>query len=155
MHNELCWECIYCSMSTTGINTVQLHNLAKVWVRCDYRRSSSVTAMISTLQWDTLEHPRLLAQASMFYKIHYGLVDITLPQIIRPNPRPGRGQHQLRYHHLQTNLDVYRYSFFPRIIPLWNMLPSAAVYAPSPDAFNLAAVASIRQLLSPAYGKGW
>ena len=57
----------------------------------------------------------------MFYKIHYGLVDITLPQIIRPNPRPGRGQHQLRYHHLQTNLDVYRYSFFPRIIPVWNM----------------------------------
>ena len=117
----------------------------------DYRRSSSVTAMISTLQWDTLEHRRLLAQASMFYKIHYGLVDITLPQIIRPNPRSGRGQHQLRYHHLQTNLDVYRYSFFPRII----LLPSAAVYAPSPEAFNLAVMASIRQLQSPAYAKGW
>ena len=88
-------------------------------------------------------------------KIRFGLVNITLPQCIKPNTRPGRGQHQLRYHHLQTNLDIYRYSFYPRVIPLWNLLPTQAVLAISPEAFNLAAMPFIRQLQPAASGKSW
>jgi hypothetical protein len=121
----------------------------------DYRRSSSVTAMIGTLQWDTLEHRRLLAQANMFFKIHHGIVNISLPQYIKQNPRPARRQHLLRYHHPYANLDLHRYSFFPRIIPVWNLLPSGAVFATSPEAFNLAAMPFIRQLQPPASGKSW
>ena len=121
----------------------------------DYKQTSSVTDMINKLQWDSLEQRRLMIQACMFYKIHYGFVDIILPQSIIHNARPGRGQHQLRYHQLLVNLDVYKYSFYPRMIPLWNSLPSAAVYASSPEAFNLAAIPFIRELKLPSSGRRW
>ena len=37
----------------------------------DYRRESSVTAMLSSLGWDTLQNRRLLSQCEMIYKIHH------------------------------------------------------------------------------------
>ena len=37
----------------------------------DYRRESSVTAMLSSLGWDILQNQRLLSQCEMFYKIDY------------------------------------------------------------------------------------
>jgi hypothetical protein len=80
----------------------------------DYRRTSSVTTMLNTLQWDTLEDRRLLAQVTMFYKIVNGVVNITIPQRFTPNRRPARYLHHLRYHQAITNLNSYKYSFYPK-----------------------------------------
>ena len=121
----------------------------------DYRRTSSVTAMLDTLHWDTLEHRRLLAQATMFYKILNGTVNISIPQRFTPNPRLARGSHHLRYHQVITNLNSYKYSFYPRIIPLWNILPVEAVLAPSHQAFSVAALPIIRCLPPTASSYGW
>ncbi len=121
----------------------------------DYKRTSSVSEMISSLQWDSLENRRLLSQVSMFFKICNGHVNIKLPDNIRRNERPSRSQHHLRFHHMQTNLDVYKYSFFPRIIPLWNVLPPEAISAKSPAAFNAVVLPFIRQLQPPTSGREW
>ncbi|XP_072037653.1 uncharacterized protein [Amphiura filiformis] len=116
----------------------------------DYSRSSSVTAMINTLHWDTLEHRRYLPRLTCFSRFA-GLVNITLPQCIKPNTRPGRGQHQLRYHHLQTNLDIF---FLPTSHTIVEFAPNPLL-ATSPEAFNLAAMPLIRQLQPAASGKSW
>ena len=44
-----------------------------------YRRTSSVSAMLAELNWQTLAERRRLARLTMFYKIHYNLVAITMP----------------------------------------------------------------------------
>ena len=88
----------------------------------DYRRTSNVTAMLDTLQWDTLQHRRLLAhQATMFYKIRNGtvnMVNISISQRFTLNPRLARGSHHLRFHQVNTNVNSYESSFYPLINPL-------------------------------------
>ena len=37
---------------------------------------------------------------------------------------------------LATPLDVYKFNFFPRIVPLWNKLPDYAISAANFDLFN-------------------
>ena len=41
--------------------------------------------MIDQLGWDSLEQRRLLSQATMFFKIHQGLVGIKFPEQMRIN----------------------------------------------------------------------
>ena len=106
-------------------------------------------------KWDTLENRRLLAQATMFYKIINGIVNISIPHRLTPNPRPGRGSHHLRYHQVITNLNIYKYSFYPRVIPLWNILPPAAVTAPSHQVFCPVALPAIRCLPPATSSYGW
>ena len=55
---------------------------AAQFVSNDYRRTSSVTEMISTLGWDTLQKRRDLARLSMMYRIVHHLVDIPVIVII-------------------------------------------------------------------------
>ena len=42
----------------------------------DYKRDSSVTTMLQTLQWDTLQDRRRKARLTMLHKIRSGLVGI-------------------------------------------------------------------------------
>ena len=123
----------------------------------NYQRTSSVNTMLETLKWDTLENRRLLAQATVFYKIINGIINISIPHRLTPKPRPGRGSHHLRCHQVITNLNIYKYSFYPRVIPLWNILPAAAVTAPSHQAFCTAAlhVPAIRCLPPATSSYGW
>ncbi len=123
-------------------------------VRANLRTMKCVSKMISSLQWDSLEKP-LLSQVSMFFKICNGYVNIKLPENIRSNERPSRYQHHFRFHHMQTNLDVYKYSFFPRIIHLWNVLQPEAMSAKSTAAFNAVVLPFIRQLQLPTSGREW
>ena len=48
------------------------------------------------------------------------------------NERPSCSQHHLRFYHMQTYLDICKYSFFSYVIPLRNMLQSEAISANSP-----------------------
>ena len=49
----------------------------------DYRRQTDVLPLIHKLHWDSLYTRRLIQQATMFYKIHYNLVDINPPHYIQ------------------------------------------------------------------------
>ena len=91
----------------------------------------------SRLNLDSLYARRLIQQATMFYKIHYNLVDICPPS---NNKKP-----------LQIN--AYKYSFFPRSMNIWNRLPCSAVshVIPSVDNFHKFAIPAIR-VMQPLYG---
>jgi hypothetical protein len=87
----------------------------------DYFRASHVSPMIDHLSWDNLQQRRLLHQATMFYKIHQGLVGINLPDVLwlehpgLPNICP--------YRQIQSCVNVYKFSFYPRTIVTWNQIP--------------------------------
>lgn len=127
----------------------QVQRAAARFVHRDYRRETPVTPMISSLGWDSLHHRRLLAQTATFYKIHHCLVNINFPPCVTTAHYFARTDHLLKYNIVQTTIDPYKYSFYPRCIRIWNNLPSQAVTAPSLLVFKSLAMPSIRTMLPP------
>ena len=127
------------------------------FVCSDWRQQSSVTKMQETLKWDHLEKRRLLSQATMFHRIHHGNVNITFPEAVKPAPNRSRRkqimQHQYGYQQLQCNNQIFQYSFYVRIIPIWNLLPATAVTLTDSKLFQAAAMPTIRCLQPPPYLK--
>ena len=133
-----------------GVNCLEkIQRASARFVYGDYRRTTSVTHLITTLGWDSLHVRRLLFQSAMFYKIHYGLVSIQFPTSIHPSSFIGRHDHQLKYHLPEASVDLYKFSFYPRTVKIWNQLPPAAVCAPTISAFREAALPVIRGLQPP------
>ena len=110
----------YTKQNINKIEMVQ-HN-ADRFVLHDYSRLSHVTPMINQLGWDTLEQSRLLSQLTIFYKIQQGLMGIPLPPEVFPLNRASRLPNCTPYHHIQCNCNVYKFSFYPRSIVVWNRL---------------------------------
>ena len=80
--------------------------------------------MVKQRGWDTLEQRRLLSQLNLFYKIQQGLVGISLPPEVCPLDRASRLPNVSPYRHIQSNCDfIYKFSFYPRSIVMWNQLP--------------------------------
>ena len=107
-----------------NINQIEMvqHRAARFVLR-DYSRFSHVSPMIKQLGWVTLEQRRLLSQLNLFYKIQQGLVGISLPPEVCPLDRTSRLPNVSPYRHIQPNYDIYKYSFYPRSIVMWNQLP--------------------------------
>jgi hypothetical protein len=102
-----------------------------------YHNTSSVTEMLETLKWESLEHRRRRAGLVIFYKIQSSLVAVPLPAIvIRPEkPRPGY-PHQYRVPFCTT--EAYKNSYFSRIIRHWNSLPPSIACQGSLPLFRTA-----------------
>ena len=105
------------------------------FVSNDYRRTSSVTEMISTLGWDTLQKRRDLARLSMMYRIVHHLVDIPVEPYLTTLTSMTRG-HDSRFFQIRTSNTTYQQSFFPRTVILWNQLPQTAVSQTTLEAFQ-------------------
>ena len=118
---------------TSKIEMVQRR--AARFVSNDYRRTSSVTEMISTLGWDTLQKRRDLARLSMMYRIEHHLVDIPVEPYLTPSTSMTRG-HDSRFFQIRTSNTTYQQSFFPRTVILWNQLPQTAVSQTTLEAFQ-------------------
>ena len=141
----------YCTTTAQSLEGVQ--KAAARFVYQDYRWSTSSTALVSKLGWDTLHTRRLAAQSNMFYKIHYKLVNITLPSSISPATYIGRHDHKLKYAIPEATMDPYKFSFYPRTVWVWNHLPYNTVTAPTVDTFQKAALPTIRRLQPPVGSK--
>ena len=105
------------------------------YVMSDHERFSSVSNMISVLNWKSLKQRRDIQSLCIFYKILNGLVDVSPPTCLIPNQLPTRG-HNNKLVHISSRVDAYKFSFFPRIVPLWNKLPDYAISAANFDSFN-------------------
>ncbi len=117
------------------------------FVSRDYRKTSSPTAMIDGIGWQSLEQRRRMAQATMFYRIHHQLVNIQFPNTIHRKTRQTRNSNSLQYTQIQNRVDSYKYSMFPWTIPLWNQLPNAAVTAETVVGFDKAAWPTIKAVV--------
>ena len=76
--------------------------------------------MLSDLNLPTLQDRRSRAKVQMMYKIIHHLVAIPV-DCLTPTPSYLRSGH---FNQLHTNIDSFKFSFFPSTIKLWNQLPT-------------------------------
>ena len=100
----------------------------------NYERTASVSEMLESLKWDTLEERRLKNRASMFFKILHSLVAIPRTQLL-PTGRETRGNSN-KFHQLPTSQAYHINTFFPSAIKIWNSLPSTLSSITDLDTFK-------------------
>ena len=100
----------------------------------NYNYTNSVTPMLKSLIWHTLEYRRNQSSLMYFYKIRNVLVHVDHHHLI-----PTRNLNYLIPH---SNTQYHSNSYFPRTIRLWNSLPGTVQASPSLAIFatRLAAV---------------
>ena len=137
----------YCSPVWDLYQKVHQDNLEKVqrraarFVKNDYRHTSSVSNMLKDLKWDTLHDRRQRARLITIYKETHNLIPSNISHLLARNnailARPAtRQSHELNYKQIRPNKDCYKYSLYPRTIPLWNKLPPAGKSALNLDSFK-------------------
>ena len=112
---------------------------ARFVTRRPYRRSApdSVTALVTSLGWDTLETRRHKASLTSLYKMVDG--HVAIPETYHPAPKPHRQtrlSNTRQFFHRQADVNAYKYAFIQRTIPLWNQLSDSIVTSPSVNCFK-------------------
>ena len=106
------------------------------FVTGNYSREASVTTMLENLNWPTLQERRIGARLNMIYKIVNQLVAIQLPSYIHRRQVASRGSHIHQYIIPHSTCDMYKFSFFPRTIRCWNIIPTATITQPNITQFS-------------------
>ena len=77
----------------------------------DYHPTADLSGKIQkSLQWDSLQHCRAVADLCMFYKLRNNLANIAIPPMLVQSVK-----HNCHYNHVQSlHSDAYRYLFFAR-----------------------------------------
>jgi hypothetical protein len=119
---------------TTKLEAVQRR--AARYVTNSYSQTSSVSAMLQELNWESLESRRTKAQLTLLYKIINDLVDIPSQPYLQPGSSRTRSQHASKFRQYSVRTNVLKFSFFPRTIPTWNTLPATVAESPSLASFR-------------------
>ena len=82
------------------------------FVTGDYHRTSSVSDMCTNLMWNSLYTRRHIRDATMLFKIHHGLMRISLPVIITTADARTRRQHKHKLRTLPATCTPYQQSFY-------------------------------------------
>ena len=128
---------IWDSHTQVGINKVEaVQRRAARFVKGDYRQTSSVTTMLQSLQWQTLQHRRQVNKVVMFKRILTGSVAIPA-QLFTPCTVTTRGNPH-KFIQPPARIQAYQYSFVPSAVQLWNQLPNTVACLPSADALRAA-----------------
>jgi hypothetical protein len=116
----------------------QVQRQATRFVTGDYssRDPGSVTRMLQQLQWDTLKEGRARSRSIMLYRILNNLVEVPLHQYIQVNTTRTRGSCAHNIRQISTRVDAYKYSFLPRTIVTWNLLPPELRSQPTVESFR-------------------
>ena len=124
----------YTKINIRKIEIVQ-RRAARVVVK-NYNRTASVGEILDQLGWKSLQSRRKAMRLCMLYKLHYGLVTADGMPELTPMRRASwhLNSHAYKVPHSRTN--YHKYSFFPRTIREWNLLPEDIVTLPSLDSFR-------------------
>ena len=118
------------------------------------RQKASVTEMISSLGWESLEHRRAAQRLTLIYKSVNKLVAIDSdPYLSAPSRGVSTRAHtSSSFVKLSSHKDCYKYSLFPRTFAEWNCLPPSIRDAPTVSAFKsgLNSV-SLKEIISRAH----
>ena len=98
----------------------------------DYHPTADLSGKIQkSLQWNSLQHRRAVADVCMFYKLRNNLANIADPPMLVPSVK-----HNCHYNHIQSlHSDAFRYKFFARGVRLWNIIPCHLATKPSLESF--------------------
>ena len=107
---------------------------AAQFVLNDYTRgrSTNLTNRIEQdLKWEPLRYRRAVTDATLFYKIQNGQVNIQFPPYISPQIR-----HPYKFQHIACHSTIFRFQYFVRTTAIWNQLPKQIISAPSIASFK-------------------
>ena len=127
--------CAWANVTQCNNKLEAVQRRAARFVTGDFCSTSSVTQMLTTLKWDSLNHCRNISRLQMMYKTIHEIVDLTLPEYITFNRGITRG-HEYKLTIPIMRIDSYRFSFFPFTTKLWNNLQPVTVCSPSITEFN-------------------
>ena len=98
----------------------EVQRAAARWVTLDYSWLSSVTAILSNLNWPTLALRHKISKLQTFYKAVHNLTALPIPDYFLHVSSFTHNYHSLHYIILYTNSNSYKFSFFPSTIRAWN-----------------------------------
>ena len=126
--------------NTLKLETVQCRSDRRIMH--NYNRHASVTTMLQNLDLPTLQQHRQHSKISMLYRIRHQLANIPTTTYIAPVIR--NTQHYILPY---PRTHVYKSSFFPNTIKLWNILQPAII--------NSTTIPQLRQALqsTPTSGR--
>ena len=93
----------------------------------DYDRHSSVTDMLSSIGWKSLETRLREARLCLMFKLYHGDMKLDVSNIIYKPHYMGRNDHEKKIRRIQSRLLSYHNSFFPKTVRDWNTLSSGLV----------------------------
>ena len=94
----------YTKSNIASLEMVQLR--AARWTLTEYSPYASVTQMLQSLGWRSLEQRRSDSRLCLFYKIIYGLVAIDMsPYVVHPLRTPSNS-HTIGFHQIQSTVDT-------------------------------------------------
>ena len=114
------------------------------FAKSDYRRTTSVTELLSDLRWEPLSLRRKNTRLAMLFKATHGLSAVPLDGLCRP-VRNTRSSKSTTFVRLPSRTDSYKNSFFPRTVADWNSLSDFARSRSSVDAFRDALSSDLAQ----------
>ena len=88
---------------------------AALFVCSNYSRYSSVSGMMSTFGWSSLQEIRFISRMGMFYQAHHHHMACTIPPYSPMTQPRTRTSHDLPYLPAQVYLDTYKFSFSPGV----------------------------------------
>ena len=97
----------------------RVQHFAASLVKKYYRRNTNPADLITALGWPTLERRRIIKQATTFYKILNNIIEITPP----PPGLLTRSRTRGQYIAPRCRINAMVFSFYPRAIRIWNMIP--------------------------------
>ncbi len=132
----------YTSSAWDSYQNNQIHKVERVQSKAirfflnQYDSLASVTQMGYQLRWPTLQTHGFTARMVMFYKVVYQHITLPLPDYVTPKSRTLRGEYGYHYTTVPTRTDVFKFSYFPRTVKCWNILPAPLVLKTSAEAFK-------------------
>ena len=120
------------------INRVEMvqHRAARFVTNNYNYHPGSMTSILHSLHWPTLETRRTVNRLIVFHKIIYHQVATEIPQHYLVNNRKTRHSHSVNIMQPQCNTKAYEFSFYPRTIRDWNKLPRDTVTDTDSDTFK-------------------
>ena len=96
------------------------------FVFSDWRFTSSPSNMIAELKWNSLEERRAKSRLLIFHKYVNFRIDLP-PNLIKKKNSMLTRKASIKYHVIKARLNVYKNSFLPFTVTLWNSLPANIV----------------------------
>ena len=101
-----------------------------------YSWQKSVSALLHKLKWPDLSSLRKRDRVILMFKILKGLVAIPPEDYVTRSTTASRRKHDFKLNTFSPSLDVFKYSFFPRTVIDWNLLPAHVIHSTSLSQFR-------------------
>ena len=106
------------------------------FVQGDYRRTSSVSEMLNSLQWENLTDRRETHQMTQLYKIINQDIQIDSSGHLKAKSQRSRRGNNVQFEMPQITSSVFSNSFFPRTVRTWNDLPQEIIVSKTHETFR-------------------